>query len=309
MGTRYRCTEYVSTSENRKPTSLQLLRHRADLRSIAFILLAIACYAVQWLEVFNHPLLVLAGMLLAFIACIVNHNHQHHRTFVPGWMNSCFGVLVSLAAGVPGTVVVAMHNHNHHQHNNDQHDHVRASIVGFRWRWLNLLLFPFIAVAHFAGEKRAVMRQWKQDSPRLYRQLMLERLTLYPLLIVLLVAKPQATLLYLGLPFLFGQWAILAINHVQHVGCIAGSRFNHSRNFVGRFANWWFLNNGFHTAHHQRPGLHWSKLPDYHDSIVQNISPELNCRSLLWSLVELYVLPRRHSVALTDLTHSHEVRS
>jgi len=35
------------------------------------------------------------------------------------------------------------------------------------------------------------------------------------------------------------------------------------------------LNLGYHTAHHLRPRLHWSKLPALHARIVAGIPPEL----------------------------------
>src|SRR5207248_11772882 len=89
------------------------------------------------------------------------------------------------------------------------------------------------------------------------------------------------------------QWGILAINHVQHDGCDPDSTYNHSRNFVGRWLNWWVFNNGYHTAHHLRPGLHWSQLPALHAEIRDCIDPTLERRSLLLAAVEFYLWPAR----------------
>src|SRR5262249_9598343 len=148
----------------------------------------------------------------------INHNHQHHPTFVPGPLNQGFGVLISLAMGVPATTIVAMHNFNHHVHNNHDEDFVRVSIVRFRWNLLNLVLFPFVAVAHYLPAKAREVRSWRTERPALYRQIMLERLTFYPFLISLFALRPLETLVYVVLPQLYGQWGILAINHVQHDG-------------------------------------------------------------------------------------------
>ena len=34
-------------------------------------------------------------------------------------------------------------------------------------------------------------------------------------------------------------------------------------------------NLGYHTAHHVKPKLHWSKLPEFHASIADRIPPHL----------------------------------
>jgi fatty acid desaturase len=275
---------------------VKLLHHRADLRSVLFILLALTAYAVQWTGLLRHPLLYGATFCLAFLGGVINHNHQHHPTFVPRPLNQLFGMLLSLAIGMPATAVVAMHNYNHHVHNNHAEDVVRCSLVRFRWNLLNLLLFPFVALAHYAPVKARDLRAWRSERPALYRQLWLERLAVYPALAVLLLLQPMETLLFLVLPCLYGQWGILAINHVQHDGCDPDSEYGHSRNFVGRWLNWWVFNNGFHTAHHQKPGLHWSLLPQYHEEIRTRIDPDLEHRSLLAAVFRFYVWPARRPV-------------
>jgi fatty acid desaturase len=115
----------------------------------------------------------------------------------------------------------------------------------------------------------------------------------YPTVAALLLLRPVETLIYIGIPYLFGQWLIVASNHLQHVGCDPDSDYNHSRNCTGRLANWWFFNNGYHTAHHLRPNLHWCRLPEFHESIRFQIDPRLDRRSLLATLWELYVYPAR----------------
>lgn len=99
---------------------------------------------------------------------------------------------------------------------------------------------------------------------------------------VLLVMDWKATLVYFAIPWIFGQWGNVTINLLQHQDCKHDSEFDHSRNITGPFANWLFLNNGFHTAHHLRPALHWSRLPDFHRQTVElHIRPDLNHRSML----------------------------
>jgi fatty acid desaturase len=272
---------------------VKVLHYTCDWRSVAFVLSALAIAAVQWTGDLRHPALYVAAFPLAFFVCVINHNHQHHATFRPHSLNALFGVLLTLAMGVPATAIVAMHNFNHHVHNNHPEDFVRVSIVRFRWNLLNLLFFPIVALLHYAPHKSQTLRAWRTERPSLYRQLMLERLIFYPILLALFVFGPLETLLYVMLPQLYGQWGILAINHLQHDGCDPSSEHNHSRNFVGRWLNWWVFNNGYHTAHHERPNLHWSLLPEYHQQLRHQIDPHLECRSLLGTAAAFYLWPAR----------------
>ncbi len=45
-------------------------------------------------------------------------------------------------------------------------------------------------------------------------------------------------------------------------------------NILQPFYNAFTGNLGYHTAHHYRPGMHWSKLPALHAEIAANIPPE-----------------------------------
>lgn len=267
---------------------MTLLRYSADRRSVLFIATSLALMAVQWTETLRHPTIYAASLAFAFFACVINHNHQHHPTFRHRRLDQLFGLMITWATGQPSLAIRPMHMMNHHVHNNDEEDFVRASIVDYKIKIFNLLLFPFVALRRFVRVKAAEMRRWREKRPELYRQLVVERWALYPLLVVLLFAAPRETFLFIFLPWLFGQWGILAVNHIQHAGCDHESRFNHSRNFTGSWLNWWTFNNGFHTAHHLQPGLHWTRLPVFHKGILPQLAPELQEPSLLRALARLY---------------------
>ncbi len=270
---------------------MKLLRYSQDARSLAFLAVSLGLTAVQWSGLANHWTLVLGSCAFAFIACVINHNHQHHPTFTAPSANRLFGVLLSYATGQPACAIIPMHNRNHHQHNNQREDHVRTSLVRFRWNLLNLLVFPIVAVREFASAKREHLRRWQEDEPENYRQLRWERWLFYPGLIALLIAGPLETVLYLGVPYLAGQWGILAINLVQHDGCDPNSQYEHSRDFTSRLLNWWLLNNGYHCAHHIAPNAHWSQLPRIHAKLESKLDPRQQCPSLFGELSRRYVWP------------------
>ncbi len=274
---------------------MKVLDDRSDVRSLVFIAALLLLIGLQWCGAARDSVLYAATLWLSFVACIVNHNHQHCATFCSAVGNRLFGILLTFSIGQPATAIVPMHNHNHHPHNNSAHDYVRVSQVTYRWNLLNLLLFPFVAVKNYAAVKSQQMRQWRRLDPRLFAQLRWERTLFYPTLLLLVFARPVETVQFCILPYLFGQWSIIAINLVQHDGCDAQSRHNHSRNFTGRWLNWWTLNNGYHTAHHMRPQMHWSRLPTLHAEIQASIHPKLRRGSLLWTLFQFYLWPGRRA--------------
>jgi len=268
-----------------------LLYYREDIRSIGIIALMLLIAALQIGGVVEHWAVYLLTFPLAFLCCVVNHNHQHHPTFRPRWLNAIFGVAVSLSTGLPASAIIPMHNGNHHRHNNKPQDYVRADTVNTGWRLLDVIVFPLAAICRYAPAKSRELRRWKQQRPRLHRQIWLERWVLYPLLTLVVIVFPWQALLYLAAPWLAAQWAILAVNHAQHIGCDPADPQRDCRDFTGRWLNWWVLNNGLHSVHHRRPGMHWCRLRAYHTKIASQLDPQLQCRSALPALWRLYALP------------------
>jgi beta-carotene hydroxylase len=85
-------------------------------------------------------------------------------------------------------------------------------------------------------------------------------------------------------------FVVLIFNYVQHVHADEESAINHSRNITGPVMNLFLFNNGFHTVHHDNPGMHWSKAPAAHAKIASQIDPSLNESSLWKFLIRVYVL-------------------
>ncbi|MCK7525358.1 MAG: fatty acid desaturase [Ignavibacteriales bacterium] len=80
----------------------------------------------------------------------------------------------------------------------------------------------------------------------------------------------EKALLFVIIPQQVSLFSVLIFNYVQHVHANEESEWNHSRNFTG-FLNFMLFNNGYHTIHHHKAGLHWNKVPEAHKEIEHNI--------------------------------------
>jgi fatty acid desaturase len=114
-----------------------------------------------------------------------------------------------------------------------------------------------------------------------------------------------------------GLWGMMFINYIQHIHCDPYSKYDQSRNFVGPVANWLVFNSGYHSAHHEKAGAHWSTLPAIHATFADKIHPDLNQPSISGYLFRTYVLgrfiprylPRQIGRAAYDVPASQDVIS
>jgi fatty acid desaturase len=142
------------------------------------------------------------------------------------------------------------------------------------------------------GEKYRYVSLAKRSIPGWYRQLLIELVVCWGAKAVLFVVDWKKALLLVLLPHLWAVYGITTVNLLQHDGCDEDHPYDHSRNFVGRVFNWLTFNNGFHGAHHDEPGLHWSLLAEAHGRKIHGkIDPRLEQRSLATYVFDAYVMP------------------
>ncbi len=269
-----------------------LLTHREDLRSVLFVCITLLLLLVPFtIDVASGWVLpwLLASGLFCFSSCIINHNHVHTSVFRDPRLNALFGLLLTLSKGHSCAGVILAHNYNHHVHNGDSNDWIRPQLAGSGRGILRLLRFLVAAVRSMArGKRLAGLNQLPQDlQRRLYR----ERVLLWLFVLTLLLLDLKTFLLFVAIPWSVGVTLLIGVNLLQHDGCRPGSAFDHSRNFVSRTGNWLFFNNGYHTAHHMHPALHWSQLAKWHrENVAPVIDKNLEQRSILRYLVGNYLL-------------------
>lgn len=293
----------MSLSDAVNPTSdplrrAGLLRHRADRRSLLFLVLTLTMLGSSfWVapEGLAKGVWLLFSMLFCFNACIVNHNHIHSAIFHDTRLNEFFGHLLGMAKGHTSSGVMVAHNLNHHRFHGSDEDWIRTSLAGDGPGFVRLLRFIIKASISMARGRNAA------DAPTLPRpiaqRLRRERASLRLFVLVLLLIDWQHTAQFIFLPWGLAILMLTGVNLLQHDDCCPSDPYRACRNFTGRFGNWFFLNNGFHTAHHMQPQRHWSELRRYHEEeLADRIPDRLNERSIVAYLLLHYLLAPRKSV-------------
>lgn len=272
-----------------------MLRNRADVRTLGFLVAYASLVVGQWIYAPSGPLawaLFSATCALSWICAVIAHNTVHTPVFEQRWLNKAFQVWVSLSYGFPISDYVPGHNLSHHRYVQAREDVMRTTRVDFRWNLLNFLFFmPSVTPGILRGNEH-FRRTLGPRAAAWRRQLVLEAVVVWSVKIACFIVDWEKALYYVFLPHVFANWGIVSVNFLQHDGCDPDHPYNHSRNFVGKVFNWWTLNNGFHAMHHITPGLHWSLLREAHArQVAPHIHPALEQRSLLVYLWKAFIWP------------------
>jgi fatty acid desaturase len=239
------------------------------------------------------------ALYVGFCAGVFAHNHNHCPIFRSRTANAFFAAWVSIFYGHPIFAWIPTHNLNHHKFLN------RVGDATITWRysrsntWLIASSYPLVSAYWQGALISAFVKGARASSPQLYRRITLQKLcfrsahaTLFGTA-VLLHGWCLGAIVYavsLGASVAGGLGGMMFVNFIQHVHCDPWSEHNHSRNFVSKLLNFLVFNNGFHTAHHEHPGAHWSRLPALHARTSHQIHSDLCQASLFGFCLRSYVL-------------------
>ncbi len=299
------------------------LRYKEDVRTLGFVATYLSLVAVGWviwdeLAIWQRVLWVGATSVFSFFCAVITHNTVHVAVFKKRSWNRVWQYLISVCYGHPVSAFVPGHNLSHHLHTQSRRDVMRSTKVDFRFNILNQILFMPVLAKDISNADLQYALAMRKERPRWFGQWVREWIFFLSVMGIFLIVDlgnlpaglwPQSPmevpaslwglivglqkfLLIVMLPHLYAAWGIIGINYIQHDGTDQDHPYNHSRNFVGRFVNWWTFNNGFHGIHHKKPSLHWSLAPAAHaKELAPHIHPALDQSSLLVYLFKAYVFP------------------
>lgn len=276
-----------------------ILRFRADLRPLAFNAIYFGLLAFLWMQqsfVWWHVPLYAALCVTSFQGAVQTHNAIHSPIFRQRWLNKLYQVVLTNVYGHPVSSYVPGHNLSHHKHTQTRRDVMRTTKVRFKHNLLNGMFFMLSVVPSIMRADAVYSKTMFRRHPRWFRQLLFEAVVLGAATLAFFYVDWQKALVLWIVPHIYAQWGIVSMNTLQHDGCDGESKWNHSRNFVGKFVNWWVFNNGFHSIHHDTPGLHWSLCPAKHVEVyAADIHPNLEQQSLFRYIVYTFFMNHRET--------------
>lgn len=256
-----------------RPRPTAVLRYRADLWCLALVGVVLLG---QLSLFFLAPNLWWAALGIAAlfplqsvtVACV--HNHHHKPVFTADWLNRLYEMVLFLETGMPPYLLTLHHNLGHHHH------YLTPQSDTLCWRrrdgeergFGEYMLVNFLDIY---PHTIALGRRYPSVLGK-FRRFLGPSLLLLALLFAL---DPLRALLLFIVPMTVNVLNTVRIGYQHHAGLDTGDHLTASRNEGGRLYNLLTFNSGYHTAHHLKPGLHWSELPQFHQEISDRIPPAL----------------------------------
>lgn len=256
---RYEAMQLFKYKEDRIPTAIIVGWFLADLCVYFFAeSLLLAC---AWM---------LLGIWPKACICAWNHHHQHLPTFRQEILNRLLEIAYAFHTGITTNAWVLHHVVGHHVNYLDQ----TKDESGWKTRaGRKMGVFEYTMTIALTGYPRAV--RLARDFPRYQRAFFGMGALVAALLALLMWLDWRMATIVFALPMLTGYVITCWHTYYHHAGLDTDDHFQASYNIMHKWYNIMTGNLGYHTAHHIKAGLHWSKLPEYHSQIASSIPPHL----------------------------------
>lgn len=281
-------------------TSFLGMKHVEDWRSVGIVLFTLCTLKLHW-ELYSSAqswlvwsfFFIFNSTFCWFCATIV-HNSIHVPPFRRQVLNDFWQLLLVATYGYAVSVLIPGHNLSHHKFTQTAKDVMRTDQMRYEWHFINLIMFfPTIFLRVYKQDNDYMYEMSKQGAPIFY-QTARELIWFFSYSGFLVYCDWRKYIMVLLLPQAVAKWGIVTINMFQHDGLPTPEedKYNYSRNFTDPVLNYFTCNNGYHTAHHDNPGTHWSKYKQIHEKKIKPfMNPNLDEPSLIWCFFKMFLLP------------------
>jgi fatty acid desaturase len=254
----------------------KILKYKADRGPVAYVLGMFALHVALWW--YAPPLVAVISILPLAVTSMfvapINHHHQHLNTFRSSLLNRFYDLTMALQTGIAPYSWVLHHNLGHHQNYLNQHPHPSPDESAWTRRDGAQMGRVEYTIDMLLSHQSDIFRVGLKH-PRYLRYWLAMKLPLYALIGTALWIHPLNTLLIFLVPGFIALTHTIWATYGHHAGCPTSNHLVGSLNRDNRIYNFLTGNLGLHTAHHKRPGVHWSLLPRIHEEIKDQIPKEM----------------------------------
>jgi fatty acid desaturase len=202
--------------------------------------------------------------------CAWNHHHQHLPPFRHSILNRLLEFMYGFQTGAISNLWVLHHVLGHHQH------YLNPDLDENRWKRPDgqpMTVLEYTVDITLTSYPRALRVGTR--FPRQRRVMVVMGLATTATLACLISYKPVNALFVFVTPMATSLFLTGLNTYYQHRKGETHNEFEASYNITHRWFNILMGNMGYHTAHHIQPGLHWSRLRAFHQSIAHRIPRDL----------------------------------
>ncbi len=253
--------------------SSRVLRHRIDAISVLAVVLALgfqlAAFFLKWPWYAVFPIILLMRW-----SHLVEHNHAHLPIFHQDWLNEILGWMTFLNGGIALEFYRLQHVRTHHKYTNQEGDWTSPfQFEGCRYPdkpvnyWYYIFTYSIIGLCHCLT---IILRQ---PGSRMFNRLLASVAVVGSISVWLLYLDPWRFLLFFYVTWWAAYIGVPVNNWDHHVDCEYTDEHTSANVDLRLLCRWLGFNIGYHSAHHWRPTLHWSRLEEFHNRRMANKIP------------------------------------
>ncbi|AJC20316.1 fatty acid desaturase family protein [Pandoraea pulmonicola] len=245
------------------------LRYSQDLAPLALVA---GTAALQWTAYFcirDLRTAIACAVLLLLPQIAVStavHNQSHVGMFSNVWGNRTIELVMFLQTGMYAAKFRLHHSRGHHLHYMEpERDPSRWIDAGGR------KMSRLVYVAHYFLTYDYHVLRIGRTCRHLRRRCLWQVAASVVVVAALFYHDPRNALLFFVAPIVLVWLNFIQLTYDDHIDLHGTDPFKASHTKTHRWLNRVFFNNGYHLAHHVRPGMHWSRLPEFHRQIAHRI--------------------------------------
>ena len=243
------------------------LEHGANVGPLLHVACYYACFASLLVpgaveaRSARAALWVLAILLNYSLTIGVMHMHAHRKLFVARGANRVLEVLLCFPSLLTCAEMTVLHVHHHHKHNDGPGD-VTSTVgrerglraLGYWWTYSYVV--KAFTIREIFGAHRA---RWRKH--RFRTTFVMDTIVCFGSVAALTAAAPGPMLVGYWLPILITYVTIGYFSWLTHAPAGDRASADGSVNTVNNVLNLFIFNQGYHSVHHQYPGIHWTEIP------------------------------------------------